>query len=104
MKKNNKKTIVAVIAIISILIIMALFIPIKSENIIIKKGNWLFGKSSDKCRNIEMMTDDITKRKCILCNKSFKGSSSQIICVECSDITNRCCVCGRIKEEITGIY
>ena len=101
-KIRFRKAYVYAISIIA-LIIIVLFIPINSKDILILKGNILFGKSST-CNKIEIMTDDITNRKCILCNKIFRGSSSEIICYKCCDITNRCCACGKIKEEITEFY
>ena len=100
--KKISKLIIFILIIIVVLIIL-LFMPINNKNIIVEKGNLLFGKSKT-CSTIESMTesmtDDLTNRKCILCNKKFIGSSSQRICNDCCNITNRCSVCGKIKSNI----
>ena len=101
--KKRVKLIICIVSIVVLIIILVLFMPISNKNIIIKKGNILFGETN-KCNRIEIITDDITNRKCILCKKIFRGSSSRIICYECCDITNRCSVCGRIKEENIGLH
>ena len=92
------KKIIIIALIILMIIVIILFMPINNGNIIIKKGDILFGKSRG-CTEIEVMTDDMTNRKCLLCNKKFLGSSSQKICSDCSNITNRCSVCGGIEKK-----
>ena len=82
-----------------IIIVVILIIRVAAHSKIISiKGNILYG-TSEKCSIMEITTTDITYRICELCYKIFEGSSSDIICHNCAEITNRCYVCGKIKDD-----
>ena len=98
----KKRTILIIILSIIIMIsigVLSFTVPINNENIIKIKGNLLFGKR-DRCNTMfEALTDDITERKCILCNKKYMGSSSRILCGNCCTLTGRCLVCGKYRND-----
>lgn len=96
MKKSSKFKIIIMVIILAIIVIIN--IPISSEKIIIMKGNVIYGEL-EKCSGVEVITFDITKKKCNICNRFFEGSSSMKLCSSCSELTNRCDICGRIKGK-----
>ncbi|MEE0865376.1 MAG: hypothetical protein U0L98_01015 [Clostridia bacterium] len=98
MKKSIKVLIFILIVIIVLAVTVWYLLPINNAELIKAKGNIIFG-TINTCKINEPMTTDITKRKCIFCNKEFKASSSAKICHNCCIITNRCSVCGKLKQK-----
>lgn len=88
---------IIIIFIILVIIVIINFVPISSEKIIIMKGNIIYGKLK-KCSGVEVITFDYERNRCKLCNSFFIGSSSIRICDNCSNLTHRCDICGKIKE------
>ena len=56
--------------------------------------------TSNMCNTIEVTTAEITHRICHICLHPFEGFSSEKLCRECSQITNRCRVCGKSREVL----
>ena len=98
MKKSIKVLIFILIVIIVLAVTVWYLLPINNAELIKAKGNIIFG-TINTCNTNEWMTTDETKRKCIFCNKEFKASSSAKICHNCCIITNRCSVCGKLKQK-----
>lgn len=90
------KKIIFSIVILFLLILIFTFNTDKSK---IVRANIMYGNSGI-CEKRETATTDYINRKCHLCLKDFKGSSSNIFCNECSELTGRCDVCGRIKKNM----
>lgn len=88
-----KKVLVILLIIVLLSVGLLFLIPIKSTTLINMKGNLLFGKKVCSEEGMIIPTDFV-KRKCVICNKSFEDSSATILCAKCSEITNRCTVCG----------
>ena len=89
------KKIIFGIVIIFLLIFVVAFNTDKSKII---RANIMYG-NSEICEEREFATTDYINRRCHLCLNKFKGSSSHILCYECSELTGRCDVCGRIKKN-----
>ena len=94
-----KKNILLVVIVVLLIVLVAFIATFNTNKSKIARANILYG-TSETCDIIEPMTDDVSKRICHICFHYFQGSSSQIICSKCSDITNRCTVCGKIKSNI----
>ena len=91
-----KKILIIICSIIIILLLVVKFRPvITSEDTIISLANMAFGDKN--CNGNEVYTDDFTERNCLICNDKYNGSSSTKICPSCSEITNRCNVCGGLR-------
>ena len=91
------KKIIFSIVILFLLIFVVTFNTDKSKII---RANIMYG-NSEICEKREVTTNDYINRRCHLCLKKFKGSSSNILCYECSELTGRCDVCGRIKKNMS---
>ena len=90
-----KKIIGILIIIIGIICMISfIYLSLNKET----KLNMLIGKK--ECNKIEIMTADITNRRCIICLKKFQGSSSEIICHDCSCELNCCSVCGGRRTNL----
>lgn len=92
----KKKIICSILAILLLIIFILTFNTDKAKII---RGNMMYG-TSNKCNTIEVTTAEITHRICHICLHSFEGSSSEKLCRECSQITNRCRVCGKSREVL----
>lgn len=90
------KKIIFSIVILFLLISIFTFNTDKSKII---RANIMYG-NSEICEVREPAANDYINRRCHVCLKNFKGSSSCILCHECSELTGRCEVCGRIKKNM----
>lgn len=91
------KKIIFGIVILFLLIFVVTFNTDKSKII---RANIMYG-NSEICEEREVTTTDYINRRCHLCLKKFKGSSSNILCYECRKLTGRCDVCGKIKKNMS---
>lgn len=83
-----KKILIIFFWILILIVLLIIFIPKRV------KANILFG--TGECKNApHTCTDDYSQHKCYLCKKTFIGSSSKILCDECSEELGRCDICGK---------
>lgn len=98
------------IALLVFLVVVFFFIPIHYNNIIIIKGNILFGKGycpkdredySYEDYNHQMVAGQaFTQYRCKLCNKKYSHPTTATpkICSSCAEITGRCKDCGKLQK------
>lgn len=97
----KKKVVIGIIiGIIILLVGVYLFVPINDEQKIIAKANWRYG-TDKKCEGHfgEVSSPALSKQKCPLCNNYYTNNwIGGGLCLSCSDITNRCRECGKLKD------
>ena len=75
------------------------FFTFSINKVKILRANIIYG-TSKKCDGRDVsVTCDMTEHRCHLCFNKFTGSSSSKLCYDCSEITGRCDVCGKIRGE-----
>ena len=89
--------IVAIVLLIGLLIYLIFMAVLNTDKSKISRANRIYG--TEICSGNCVMTADVVVLKCPICLKNFNGSSCQSICRECSKITNRCVVCGKLYSN-----